>query len=360
MNRKKRKNPIKISSNSMKVGLPPGFLIDDKNQVQESTIELMIYNRETHSECTITQADLAELSLEEDKEHWINIVGSKDSELLRTLGKRFHLNHLSVEDVQNCEHRPKIDDFTDYIHTNLKMLTWDEQNKVVLSEQINIIWGGNFVISVQERAGDVFDVIRNRIKNKRGRITKEGSAYLSYALIDAIVDNYFVICDRLQEENDALEESAGIDNPKKIFGQIRLLKKELIMLRKSIWPVREILLTIQKGDFELIPESSLKYFKDIYDHSLSIIDMIEQMREILTSLQESLISSISFEMNNVMKVLTIISTIFIPLTFVAGIYGMNFIYMPELAYRWSYFIVLGGMFLLFILMMIFFKKKKWI
>jgi magnesium transporter len=356
------KNTIKdkMSHYSNYAGLPPGTLINHEGNSVSAQMDLTIYNKDTFQEMKLESSDLSELSFDENKFVWINIIGSMNRELLKKVGEKFELNHLSIEDIQNSSHRPKIDDFGNYIHTILKMLMWDENHETLLSEQINILWGANYVISIQERSGDVFDNIRDRIRTNKGRVRKAGADYLAYALIDALVDNYFIICDHLQEQQEILDEYAVVEKSKETFQKIHQLKKQLITLRKSIWPLREILLTIQKEEIELISESTYKYFKDVYDHTLFIIDLVEQLREILTGLQESQISMISFDMNNVMKVLTIISTIFIPLTFIVGVYGMNFLYMPELTYKWGYFIVLGIMFLLFIIMMIFFKRKKWI
>lgn len=350
----------RISQNSQRAGLPPGTLVNKTKDSESVKIELIRFNKDTFEEKTINQSELKNIKHDDESILWINIIGSNNPDLLKELGHIFDLNNLSIEDIQNTEHRPKIDAFNSYMHTVLKMLMWDETANKVRSEQINIIWGKNYVLSIQEREGDVFNIIRDRLKSNNGRIRKEGADYLSYSLIDALVDNYFIVCDHLQDQQEILEEDVDLEKTKETFQSIHLLKKQLIKVRKSIWPLREILLTIQKDDFDLISESTYKYFKDVYDHTLFIIDLVEQLREILTGLQESQISMISFEMNNVMKVLTIIATIFIPLTFIAGVYGMNFSYMPELAYRWGYFIILGFMFVLFIIMIFFFKKKKWL
>lgn len=340
------------------VGMPPGSLAPEKEEGHKTELEIIQYNSQIFDKNIITIKDIEPFISENDKITWLNVIGTETT-VLKKLSEVFSLKHLTLEDIQNHEHRPKIDDFGTYIHTILKMLVWDEEHNTIKSEQISIIWGEGFVISIQERPGDVFEIIRDRIKNGLGRIRHKKSDYLSYAIIDSIVDNYFIICDKLQEQYEIIEDANEVQKPKDIIQKVHNLKKELIILRKSVWPLREILLITQKGDFELISRSTDKYFKDIYDHSLFIIDIIEQLRELLTGLQESIISTVNFEMNSVMKVLTIIATIFIPLTFIAGIYGMNFKYMPELTYKWSYFIVLGVMFLVFVSMIIFIKRKKW-
>ncbi|MDA3809947.1 MAG: magnesium/cobalt transporter CorA [Spirochaetaceae bacterium] len=341
------------------IGLPPGSLFKAMEHAQEAELEIFSYDKESYESKKINFDELDSDKIVKNKVLWLNIIGT-DSKILEKLGNTFSLKFLSLEDIQNTDHRPKIDEFENYIHTIVKMLSWDDQFKMVQSEQINILWGKNFVISIQERKGDVFNSIRDRIRKDQGRVRNKGADYLAYALIDALVDNYFLVCENLQEEYEILEDSLNNKKPKEFLKKIHRLKKEIILLRKSIWPLREILITIHKGEYNLVSKDSYNYFKDIYDHSLFIIDMIELLRELLTGLQESLISTVSFDMNNIMKVLTIISTIFIPLTFIAGIYGMNFINMPELAYKWSYFIVLGGMFFIFIMMMLFFKRKKWL
>lgn len=347
------------SFQSKKAGLPPGSLLESHENNQKVEIDIMCYNKDSFTEQKINHDQLENIERKKNEILWINITGTGDSELLKKLAKLYDMHSLSLEDIQNTEHRPKIDDFGNYIHTILKMLTWDENNRTLINEQVSIILGKNFIISIQERPGDVFDVIRERIRKSLGRVRHENADYLAYVLIDAIVDNYFIVSDQLQEEQELLEESATAENSKETFKKIHSLKKEIIKLRRSVWPLREILINILKGDFELISGKTHKYYKDVFDHLLFLVDLVEQLREMLSGLQESLISTISFEMNNVMKVLTIIATIFIPLTFVAGIYGMNFSFMPELSYHWGYFIVLGVMFLIFLIMMFFFKRKKW-
>jgi magnesium transporter len=349
-----------LSRFSRKAGDPPGLLATEKKSATPSTIEVFTYNDKELKEYKIESTELPSLKTPENTICWLNLTNNEDSEALLHLGERFDLSRLTLEDIQNNGHRPKVDDFDTYIHSILKMLTWNKESSTLEIEQISLIVQENTIISIQERPGDVFEKIRERIRNHKGKIRSKKGDYLFYAIMDSIVDNYFLMVDKLREEQEILEEEADQKKDREIFDRILFLKKEQILMRKSIWPLTEVLLTLLKGDFEQISESVLKYFRDVYDHLLLLIDITDQLKEVLTGFQESLISGISYEMNNVMKVLTIIATIFIPLTFIAGIYGMNFQNMPELAYRYGYFIVLGIMLLLSGAMLLFFKRKRWL
>ncbi|MBB6481327.1 magnesium/cobalt transporter CorA [Spirochaeta isovalerica] len=345
---------------SRKAGNPPGMLEQSEHHTAKAEIEVFLYDDGKFEERILAGEDLSGFKTPENMVCWINITGTEDSEFLAMLGEKFGLSKLSLEDIQNTGHRPKIDDFDRYLHTILKMITWDDETNSLQLEQISLIYTGNTLISIQERKGDVFENIRSRIRHHKGKIRNKQADYLFYVMIDSIVDNYFLMVDKIREEQEILEEKTLGSRSKQVFDRILVLKKEQILLRKSVWPLREILFSLQKGDFEQISDNSRKYFRDIYDHLLLIIDITDQLKDVLTGFQESIISSISYEMNSVMKVLTIISTIFIPLTFIAGIYGMNFRNMPELAWEYGYFAVLGIMLILSLIMVIYFRRRKWL
>jgi len=240
------------------------------------------------------------------------------------------------------------------------MLSYDDENQAVQAEQVSLVLGPNFVISLQERVGDVFEQIRDRIRNAKGRIRKMGSDYLCYALIDAIVDNYFAILEGFGERIESMEEELVAEPTEKTLQQIHTLKREMIFLRKSVWPLRELISALQRSESPLIQESTDIYLRDVYDHTIQIIDTVESFRDMISGMLDIYLSSLSNKMNAVMKVLTIIATLFIPLTFVAGIYGMNFKYMPELEWHWAYPAVWLVMVVVAAVMLIYFRKKKWL
>jgi len=242
----------------------------------------------------------------------------------------------------------------------LKMLTFNNESNSIQSEQVSLVLGQNFVISFQEAAGDVFEQIRDRIRNAKGRIRKMSADYLAYALIDAIVDNYFLILEKMGEQIESMEEELIAKPSDKTVRMIHSLKRELIFLRKSVWPLRELISNLEKTESSLITNSTEPYLRDVYDHTIQVIDTVEGFRDMVSGMLDIYLSSISNRMNAVMKVLTIIATIFIPLTFIAGIYGMNFKYMPELGWKWAYPAVWLIMAIVAIVMLIYFKRKKWL
>jgi magnesium transporter len=253
-----------------------------------------------------------------------------------------------------------MEDYGEYIYIVLKDLDYDDKSSEIEPEQISLILGPNFVFSFQEREGDTFNTIRERIRNSKGRIRKMGADYLAYTLFDSIVDNYFIILERLGEKIEFLEEKLVSQPTPETLQVIHHLKREMIFLRKAVWPLREVVGGLERGESSLIKESTRIYLRDVYDHTIQTIDTIETYRDMVSGMLDIYLSSVSNRLNSVMKVLTIIATIFMPLTFIAGIYGMNFKYMPELEWRWGYpviwLIVIGiGVF-----MLLYFRKKKWL
>ncbi|MGQ9609490.1 MAG: magnesium/cobalt transporter CorA [bacterium] len=343
-----------------KVGLPPGTLVFTGEKKTESVkITVMDYNEEHLQECELENID--EVSQYKDTETvtWLNINGIHREDIIESIGKRFNIHPLVMEDIMNVKQRPKIEYYDDYVFIVLRMLSYDDSNLDIIDEQISLIIMKNFVISFQEMEGDVFDPIRERIRNSSSRMRKMGSDFLAYALMDIVVDNYFIILEKLAESAEILEDRLLYNPGPDITKEINALKRKLILMRKSIWPFREFLSTIGRFDSPIFTETTLLYFRDVYDHTIRLIDTIETLREIITDFLNMNLSSLSNRMNEIMKVLTIISTIFIPITFLAGIYGMNFKFMPELDWRLGYPIVwlimlsIGGS------MLIYFKKKKW-
>jgi magnesium transporter len=267
---------------------------------------------------------------------------------------------LLLEDIVHTDQRPKLEDFDDLLFIILRMLTYDEANNELLSEQVSLILGPNFVISFQEREGDVFNPVRMRIKNAKGRIRKMACDYLVYALTDAVVDHYFLVLEKYGEKIEILQEEVLSHPTPHTLQVIQGTKRDMIFLRKSVWPLREAINALQRGESALISDNVIIYLRDVYDHTIQVIDTIETFRDMISGTQDVYLSSVSNKMNEVMKVLTIIATIFIPLTFIAGIYGMNFKYMPELEWYWAYPMIWAVIIVLGVLMLIGFKRKKWL
>jgi magnesium transporter len=346
---------------SSKAGLPPGTLVHvGEKKVESIRIAFIDYDEQSFEEKQVTKIEECLKLKDTPTVSWINIDGLHDIELLEKLGKGFELHPLVLEDILSTGQRPKFEDYEKYIFIVLKMLSFSEENQSIEVEQVSLILGPNYVISFQERIGDVFENIRDRIRNAKGRIRKMGPDYLAYSLIDALVDNYFVILERLGEKIESMEEEVIGDPTEKTVQQIHSLKRQMISLRKSIWPLRELIAGIQKSESSLIKETTDIYLRDVYDHTIQIIDTIESFRDMVSGMLDIYLSSLSNKMNAVMKVLTIIATLFIPLTFVAGIYGMNFEYMPELKVKWGYGAVWLVMITIAVIMLFYFRRRKWL
>ena len=291
--------------------------------------------------------------------NWINITGLHEVETLAQFGDAFGLHPLVLEDILNTDQRPKLEDYGEYLYIVIKRLGNGAPANEIATEQISLILGHNLVISFLESESGVFNGVKDRILNNRGRIRRLGADYLAYALMDAVVDNYFAIFERLGERIEVLQETI-ISRPTPTSLQtLHVLKRELLFLRKSVWPLREVVSGMQRGDSTLIHKDTWFYLRDVYDHTIHVIDTIETYRDMLASMMDIYLSSLSIRLNEVMKVLTIIATIFMPLTFIVGIYGMNFQHMPELGWRWGYPLVLLLMAAVTAGMLVFFRRKKW-
>jgi magnesium transporter len=343
-----------------KSGLPPGTpVFVGERKIEKTKITVMDYDENQYQEREIKEAEECFPFKSTPSVTWINIDGIHDVEIIEKLGRNFDLHPLILEDIVNTHQRPKVEEFEQYIYIVLKMLTYDEKAKETRVEQVSLILGSNFVISFQEREGDIFEPVRDRIRNAKGRLRKMGPDYLAYALMDAVVDNYFVILERNGEKIEDLEDDVVSDPRPETLHEIHKLKREMIFLRRSVWPLRELVNMLERGESRLINKSTLIYLRDVYDHTIQVIDTVETYRDMLSGMHDTYLSSISNRMNEVMKVLTIIATIFIPMTFLSGVYGMNFEYMPELKWHWAYFTVWAVMASIAIAMVIYFKKKRW-
>ncbi len=356
-----------IKKGAKKPGLKPGTLIHvGEKKIDKPKITIFDYDETNFQEKPVESVEECFPFKDLPTVTWINIDGLHEVELIEKMGKHFNFHPLLMEDILNTGQRPKMEDFEGHMFIVLKMLYFDEENYEILAEQVSIILGQNFVISFQEREGDVFNAVRERIRNGKGRIRRMGSDYLAYALIDLIVDHYFSILEKLGEEIEELEE-ALLTNPKpETMQNIHELKREMIFLRRAVWPLREVISGLERSESKLIADSTRIFLRDVYDHTIQVIDSIESFRDMLSGMLDLYLSSISNRMNEVMKVLTIIATIFIPLTFIAGIYGMNFnpesspFNMPELNWYWGYPAVWAVMLGIGFIMFVYFRRRKWL
>ena len=346
---------------SKKTGLSPGTLIHvGEQKIDKTRITLMNYDQDRLEEKEFKRIEESFAYRDTPPVSWINIDGLHEVEVIEKIGTHFNIHPLTLEDIVNTGQRPKVEDFEDYLYLVFKMLMVDEETSHIASEQVSLVLGPHYLISFQETEGDVFNFVRERIRKGKGRIRKSGPDYLAYALMDAVVDHYFLILEKMGEKIEYLEEQLHVQPTPEVLRAIYNLKRELIYFRKQVWPIREVLSTWQKTESAMIKEVNKAFIRDVYDHTIQVIDTIESFRDIISGMMDLYMSTVSNKMNEVMKVLTIIATIFIPLTFVAGIYGMNFKYMPELEWKWSYPILWIVLIVIFFSMMLYFKRKKWL
>jgi magnesium transporter len=344
-----------------KTGMPPGSLVHvGEQKVERTRITIIDYDEANFEEKDAATVEECLPYIRKSTTSWINIDGIHDPQVMQSVGDSFKIHPLAMEDIMNTGHRPKMDMYEDYILIIIKMLSYDDANGKIVAEQVSLLLFENLVVSFQERVGDIFDPIRERIRGKGIRIRSRKADYLAYALIDIVVDNYFSILEKLGERIEKLEEALETDPSPQILHSIRKVKEEMILLRRSVWPLREMISNLEKVEMPLIEKSTRLFLRDVYDHTIQVIDTIESDRDILAGMVDLYLSAVSNRMNEVMKVLTIIATIFIPLTFLAGVYGMNFHNMPELSWRWSYPIVLVVMAATAVFMLFYFKRKKWL
>ena len=292
---------------------------------------------------------------------WVNIDRVPPVDFLDKLTLGFDLHPVVIDDIFNVNQRPKIEILDEYIYLTFKMLLVEVGKKNITTEQVSMIIGEKFVITFQQGIeGDTFKAVRERIRNPKSRIRAQGTDYLGYALLDSVVDGYFGILENFSDRLEKLEEQLINDPGSHTLKEIYSLKREILHLRKAVWPLREAITVLERGESRLIKKTTRIYLRDVYDHIIQIVDTIETYREMLSGMVDIYLSSINNRMNSVMKVLTVITTIFMPLTFIAGIYGMNFKHMPELEHVWGYPFVLGVMATVALIMLLYFQRKKWL
>ena len=342
------------------IGLPPGTVVySGDEQTEKVKITLLEYNEKEFIEEEFTDFDECMLHVKTDMVKWINVDGIHNTEIVQKIGEKFGIHSLTLEDIANTEQRPKFEDYDNYLVSIMKMLSYDTE---VHAEQLTIILlDNNTVLSFQElHGGDAFDIIRTRIRTGKGRVRKMGADYLAYCLIDAVVDLYFAILEKIGDRIEMLEEELVNEPNKKTMQFLHSMKREMIFLRKAVWPMRELINNFERCESKLIKKTTRIFLRDIYDHTIRVIDTVETFRDLLSGMMDIYLSSVSNRMNEVMKVLTIITTIFIPLSFFAGIYGMNFDNMPELHTQNGYYILWAVMIGIAVGMVFYFKKRRWL
>lgn len=350
-----------VNRSPKKAGMPPGSLVYVGSRTDEPVrISMMDYNQERLDEIPEATLENIQTSMGRDSVTWVNVSGIHDPSQVAAVGRLYHLHPLAMEDIVDTNHRAKLDDYESHLFLVLKMALQEPEATDIVFEHVCLVIGKDYLISFQEREGDVFGPVRERLRKPAGRMRKSGPDYLGYALVDMIVDHYYGILDRLGEEIEIIQEEALTNPTAKTRRAIHDVRRRVVMLRKAVWPLREMLAGLLRGESALVRDTTLIFLQDVYDHVIQVIDTVETYRELLTGALETYMSSISLKMNEVMKVLTIMASLFIPLTFLAGVYGMNFKYMPELEWRYAYPVFWGAVGAVFLTMVVWFKTKKWL
>ena len=350
-----------LSSASEKSGLPPGSLVHvGEVHAHEHKISVINYNKSTLEKHTVKS--IAELLpyKTSDTITWVIVDGLQDVSIIDAIGQHFDIHALVLEDILNTHQRPKFEEFNDYLYIVLKAISLGKEDFTIEYEQISLLILKNFVFTFMEKPDGLFDPILNRLDNDKSQMRNLGADFLAYVIMDTIVDEYFALQDTFDELIESVEDTLLTDPSSQTLSTIQKIKRELIFLRRSVSPLRELLAAIQRCESPLLNEKTRRYFGDIYDHAIRVIEAIESYRDLIAGMLDIYLSSVSNKMNETMKVLTVFASIFIPLTFIAGVYGMNFEYMPELKWRWSYPVL----WLIFIgvsaFLLGYFKKKKWL
>jgi magnesium transporter len=350
-----------LKKHSGVAGLPPGTVVYLGDQrVEQTQISVIDYSAGEIKEQVLTSADECQAYVGKSTVTWINVVGLHDTDLLQEIGDIFDLHPLVLEDIANTGQRPKMQDHGDYIFMALKMLYRPEDDDGVVAEQVSLVLGHNYVLTFQEVEDDVFDRVRERIRSSSGRVRDMGCDYLAYSLVDSVVDNYFTVLETLGDRIELLHDAVTARAKPETLTEIHGLKREMVYLRKCLWPLRELVDNLQSAESKLIDAKLAPYLRDVYGHTIQIIDNLESLRDMLSGTLDIYMTIVSNRMNEVMRVLTVIATIFMPLTFIAGIYGMNFEVMPELKWPLGYAMVWGIMLATAIGMTLFFKRRKWL
>ena len=346
---------------SRKSGLPPGSLVHiGPERTEKIRVTVVDYGEEHFEEREIGSPSELAPYCGKSTVTWIDVVGIHDPRMIEEIGGQFHVHPLLLEDIMNTTQRPKIDDLGKYICLIVKLITYDDTAGELRIEQLSFVFNDDFVLSFQESDSGIFRPLRDRIRNGLGRIRTRGTDYLVYTLLDAVVDHYFVVMEKMGEKIDRLEDEVVAAPKRETLQNIQKLRDEILLVRRSVWPLREVVSLLERAESPLIDKTTAIYFRDVYEHTIQVMDTVDTYRDILSGMFDIYLSSISNRLNEVMKVLTIIATLFMPLTFLAGVYGMNFEHMPELKWRYGYFLLWGVMIAVALGMLVFFRRKKWI
>ena len=343
-----------------KLGAPPGTLLHiGRHKPDSAAIRLITYGPEQLEESAVENLARFQRPERAGQISWLNVDGLADPAVVESLGSLYELHPLVMEDILNTDQRPKVEEYPGYLYIVLRMLRFDKDRQQIHSEQLSLVLGKNHVLSFQERPGDVFEGVRERLRAGR-RIRFMRSDYLTYALLDAVVDHYFEMLEYIGEQVEELEDQV-IDAPgPDTLARMHHYKREMLLLRKSIWPLRELLSRLARDENPLISEETRLYLRDVYDHVIHVMDSIDTIRELLVSMLDLYLSSVSKRTNEIMKVLTIFASLFMPLTFIVGVYGMNFDVMPELRWVWGYPAVMLLMLVLVVGLLVLFRRRRWI
>ncbi len=351
-----------IKVGTLKANLAPGTPIyTGSNTAVPPRIRVVQYSPQGYQEKTGTHIEECQMSPEEGAITWVHVEGLQDVDLMEQLANQYNLHPLTLEDILNVEQRPKIEEFDHYIFITLKALRLTGDHQAFTAKNLSIVIGKNFVLLFQDEQSTLFEQIHKRIVQHPDRwLNNKGSDYLGYRLIDTIVDQYFFVLEEIGDQIEEIENLIIIDPTKRIPRLLYHLKNQMLQIRKVIWPLREVLNHLMNAEEDLITHATRVYVRDVLDHASQAIDVVETFRDMLSNLMDVYLSSLSSRMNEIMKVLTIIATIFIPITFITSLFGMNFTYMPELHWKWSYPIVLFSMALIAGLMLYYYRRKKWL
>jgi len=345
---------------SQKTGLPPGTPIYiGEEEPLPAHIDEISYDKASYREKVVDNLSEIFEDLHSPDITWVNVYGLKVSDIIE-ICNAMNFHPLIQEDIVNTQQRPKVEEYEDHIFIVLKMINYNKQKDDIDIDQVSFILGERYLVSFQERPGDCFNIIRQRIREDKGIIRKMGADYLAYSLLDVIVDGYFTALERIGDRIEDIEDKLVLDPEIDTLHDIYEMKRVMIAIRKSVWPLREVINHLDRVSNKYFKEGTSLYIRDVYDHTIQVIDAVETYRDLLSGMLDIYLSSISNKMNQIMKVLTIIGTIFIPLTFIAGVYGMNFHYMPELEWRFAYPTLWVVMIIITGIMLLFFKKRKWI
>ncbi|MCE2982694.1 MAG: magnesium/cobalt transporter CorA [Parachlamydia sp.] len=349
-----------LKSRIKRAGLPPGTLLPNNGKGEGFKISIVEYSPTLLIEKEdVTVKECIEY-IEKPTMTWIQIYGVNDPAMIASIGSRFNLHALVMEDVLSTFQRPKLDIYDEQVFIVVRSLEYEKQKKELKDEQVSIIYGSNFLICFLEQDKDIFAPIKERLKQPGNRLCKQGPDYLAYSMLDMIVDNYFVVLEKVDVNLDRLEEELVRSPKSDTLMQIQNLKREMVFLRKAIWPMRDVVNRFQRLDPPQVSNFTQLFLRDVYDHTIQAIDIVEGFRDVASGMLDIYLSNINIRTNDIMKVLTVVSTIFVPLTFITSLYGMNFEHMPELHSKWGYPLVLGMMFGVASVMLYFFHRKKWL